>query len=127
MPVIATVGQTRNARHSYDDIAASSTPAALVAKNATRTIPIVGMSLTEPVGVGLVASLARPGGNITGVAYGFDTDIFGKQLELLKEVIPEVRRVAGVVILGRRTSRCSGPRARDARASAAERHVRPPE
>jgi ABC-type uncharacterized transport system substrate-binding protein len=52
------------------------------------------MSLTEPVGVGLVASLARPGGNVTGVAYGFDTDIFGKQLALLKQVIPKVRRVA---------------------------------
>src|SRR6266496_1277362 len=77
-----------------DVIAASPTPAALAAKNATRTIPIVGICLTEPVGVGLVASLARPGGNVTGVAYGFDTDIFGKQLELLKEVIPKVRRVA---------------------------------
>ncbi len=81
-------------RLKVDVIAASPTPAALAAKDATRTIPIVGMSLTEPVGVGLVASLARPGGNVTGVAYGFDTDIFGKQLELLKEVIPKVRRVA---------------------------------
>jgi ABC-type uncharacterized transport system substrate-binding protein len=75
-------------RLKVDVIAASPTPAALAAKNVTRTIPIVGMSLTEPVGVGLVTSLARPGGNVTGVAYGFDTDIFGKQLELLKEVIP---------------------------------------
>jgi putative ABC transport system substrate-binding protein len=81
-------------RLKVDVIAASPTPAALAAKNATRTIPIVGMSLTEPIAVGLVASLARPGGNVTGVAYGFDTDIFGKQLELLKEVIPKVRRVA---------------------------------
>jgi putative ABC transport system substrate-binding protein len=81
-------------RLKVDVIAASPTPAALAAKNATRTIPIVGMSLTEPVEVGLVASFARPGGNVTGVAYGLDTDIFGKQLELLKQVIPEVRRVA---------------------------------
>jgi putative tryptophan/tyrosine transport system substrate-binding protein len=81
-------------RLKVDVIVASPTPAALAARNATRTIPIVGMSLTEPVAVGLVASLARPGGNVTGVAYGFDTDIFGKQLELLKEVIPKVRRVA---------------------------------
>jgi putative ABC transport system substrate-binding protein len=81
-------------RLNVDVIAASPTPAALAAKNATRTIPIVGMSLTEPVAVGLVASLARPGGNVTGVAYGFGTDIFGKQLELLREVIPKVRRVA---------------------------------
>ena len=81
-------------RLKVDVIAASPTPAALAARNATRIIPIVGMSLTEPVEVGLVASLARPGGNVTGVTYGVDTDIFGKQLELLKEVIPKVRRVA---------------------------------
>lgn len=81
-------------RLKVDVIAASPTPAALAAKYATPTIPIVGMSLTEPVAVGLVASLARPGGNVTGVAYGFDTDIFGKHLELLKEVLPEVRLVA---------------------------------
>ncbi len=81
-------------RLKVDVIAASPTPAALAAKNATRTIPIVGMSLTEPVALGLVASLARPGGNVTGVTYGVDTDIFGKQLELLREVIPKVRRVA---------------------------------
>jgi len=81
-------------RLNVDVIAASPTPAALAARNATRTIPIVGMSLTEPVEVGLIASLARPGGNVTGVAYGFDTEIFAKQLELLKEVVPEVRRVA---------------------------------
>jgi putative ABC transport system substrate-binding protein len=81
-------------RLKVDVIAASPTPAALAARNATRTIPIVGMSLTEPVAVGLVASLARPGGNVTGVTYGVDTDIFGKQLELLKEAIPKIRRVA---------------------------------
>jgi len=81
-------------RLKVDVIAASPTPAALAARNATRTIPIVGMSLTEPVAVGLVASLARPGGNVTGVTYGVDTDIFGKQLGLLKEAIPKVRRVA---------------------------------
>jgi putative ABC transport system substrate-binding protein len=81
-------------RLKVDVIAASPTPAALAARNATRTIPIVGMGLTEPVAVGLVASVARPGGNVTGVAYSFHTDIFGKQLELLKEVVPRVRRVA---------------------------------
>jgi putative ABC transport system substrate-binding protein len=81
-------------RLKVDVIAASPTPAALAAKNATRTIPIVGMSLTEPVEVGLVASLARPGGNLTGVTYGVGADIFGKQLELLKEVIPKARWVA---------------------------------
>jgi putative tryptophan/tyrosine transport system substrate-binding protein len=81
-------------RLRVDLIVASPTPSALAAKQATRTIPIVGMSLTEPVAVGLVASLARPGGNVTGLTYGVDTEIFGKQLQLLKEVVPDVRRVA---------------------------------
>jgi putative ABC transport system substrate-binding protein len=81
-------------RLKVDLIFANPTPAALAAKKATSTIPIVGTSLTEPVAVGLVASLARPGGNVTGVSYTFDMDIFGKQLELLKDVAPKVRRVA---------------------------------
>ena len=81
-------------RLKVDLIVASPTPSALAARDASRTIPIVGLSLTEPVAVGLVASLARPGGNVTGVTYNVDTDIFGKQLELLKEVVPKVRRVA---------------------------------
>jgi putative ABC transport system substrate-binding protein len=81
-------------RLKVDVIAASPTGAALAARNASRTIPIVGMSLTEPVELGLVASLARPGGNVTGVTYGVDTDIFGKQLGLLREAVPKIRRVA---------------------------------
>jgi putative tryptophan/tyrosine transport system substrate-binding protein len=81
-------------RLKVDVIAAAPTPAALAAKNATGTVPIVGVSLTEPVGLGLIASLARPGGNVTGVSYSVGTDIFGKDLELLKEVVPKVRRVA---------------------------------
>ncbi len=81
-------------RLKVDLIVASPTPSALAAKHATRTIPIVGMSLTEPVAVGLVPSLSRPGGNVTGITYGVDTEIFGKQLQLLKEVVPNVRRVA---------------------------------
>jgi putative tryptophan/tyrosine transport system substrate-binding protein len=81
-------------RLKVDLITAVPTPAALAAKKATGTIPIVGMSLTEPVAVGLVASLARPGGNVTGVSYAFGTEIFGKQLEMLRDVVPKVRRVA---------------------------------
>jgi len=83
-------------RLKVDVIAASPTPSALAARNATRTIPIVGMSLTEPVALGLVSSLARPGGNVTGITYSVDTAIFGKQLELLKEVVPKVLRVAAL-------------------------------
>lgn len=81
-------------RLKVDLIVASPTPSAQAAKDATRTIPIVGLSLTEPVAVGLVPSLARPGGNVTGLTYGADTDIFGKQLQLLKEAVPNIRRVA---------------------------------
>jgi putative ABC transport system substrate-binding protein len=81
-------------RLKVDVIAASPTPAALAARNATRTIPIVGMGLSEPVAVGLVASLARPGGNVTGVTYSADADIFGKQLALLQDVDRSIRRVA---------------------------------
>ncbi len=81
-------------RLKVDLIFANPTPSALAAKKATSTIPIIGTSLTEPVAVGLVASLARPGGNVTGVSYAFDMNIFGKQLELLKDVAPKARRVA---------------------------------
>jgi len=81
-------------RLKVDVIVASPTPGALAAKNATGTIPIVAISLTHPVELGLVASLARPGGNVTGVSYSVGADIFGKDLELLKEVVPRVRRVA---------------------------------
>jgi putative ABC transport system substrate-binding protein len=81
-------------RLKVDVIAASPTPATLAARNATQTIPIVGMGLSEPVAAGLVVSLTRPGGNVTGVTYSHDTEIFGKQLELLKEVLPKARLVA---------------------------------
>jgi putative ABC transport system substrate-binding protein len=81
-------------RLKVDVIVASPTPGALAAKKATGTVPIVAVSLTHPVELGLVASLARPGGNVTGVSYSVGADIFGKDLELLKEVAPRVRRVA---------------------------------
>jgi putative tryptophan/tyrosine transport system substrate-binding protein len=66
--------------------------AAEVAQNATRTIPIVIVTLTNPVESGFVASLARPGGNITGVG-AFALELSGKQLQLLAEAIPSVARV----------------------------------
>lgn len=81
-------------RLKVDLIVATTTPAAAAAKNATATIPIVMVSVGDPVGLGLIASLARPGGNVTGQAFSVGTEIFGKQLELLKEVVPTVRRVA---------------------------------
>ena len=75
-------------------IVAVPTPAAVATKNATATIPIVMASVGDPVGLGLVASLARPGGNVTGVSFSVGLDLFGKNLQLLKEAIPKVRRVA---------------------------------
>lgn len=74
-------------------IVASSTPAALAAKNATKEIPIVFETIGDPVASGVVASLARPGGNITGMTMG-GAELYGKRLELLKETIPTLTRVA---------------------------------
>ena len=70
-----------------------SPPAALAAKKATRTIPIVFNSISDPVALGLVDSLARPGGNITGVT-NIASELTGKRLEILKETIPKLSRVA---------------------------------
>jgi putative ABC transport system substrate-binding protein len=77
-----------------DVIVASPTPAALAAKKATQTIPIVGIGFDNPIENELVASLARPGGNVTGLSYGVGPDIFGKEIELLREVLPHVTVVA---------------------------------
>jgi len=81
-------------RLKVDVILAGSTAVAVAAKNATGTIPIVMATSGDPVGLGLVASLARPGGNVTGLSFSAGTDIVGKWLELLKETVPKVRRVA---------------------------------
>jgi putative ABC transport system substrate-binding protein len=85
---------TELAHGDVDIIVAWSTPAALAAKAATATIPIVIVS-GDPVSTGLVRSLARPGGNITGFAQ-LEPDLSTKQVQLLTEVIPEMRRV-GIV------------------------------
>jgi putative ABC transport system substrate-binding protein len=74
-------------------ILAQGTPAALAAKDATTTIPIVMAGVGDPVGSGLVASLARPGGHVTGVSV-LQPEVVGKQLEFLKAVLPTVSRVA---------------------------------
>ena len=68
------------------------TPAAQAAKNATTTIPVVMAAIGEPLGVGVVASLAHPGGNITGLS-AFVTELAGKRVELIKELVPRVTRV----------------------------------
>ena len=79
--------------HNVDLIIASGTPPVLAAKNATRTIPIVFVAAIDPVATGVVASLARPGGNVTGFAL-IEADLMGKRLQLLSEVVPRLSRVA---------------------------------
>ena len=76
-----------------DIIVALNPPSARAAKNATKTIPIVMRSTDDPVTTGLVESLARPGGNITGLT-SMATDLIGKRLEILKEAIPRTSQVA---------------------------------
>ena len=81
-------------RLRVDLIVSEGTQGPAAAKNATETIPIVMINPRDPVGTGLITSLARPGGNVTGMSGGAGLDIFAKQLALLKETVPEVRRVA---------------------------------
>ena len=77
-----------------DLIVAQPTPAAMAARNGTRSIPIVMINAGDPVGIGLVASLARPGGNVTGTAFDVEMATFAKSLELLKAAIPKAEHVA---------------------------------
>jgi putative ABC transport system substrate-binding protein len=81
-------------RLKVDVIAAGPTAPAVAAKRATGTIPIVMLGAATPVELGLVASLARPGGNVTGMSWSVDLEIIGKGLEVLKETVPKLRLVA---------------------------------
>jgi ABC-type uncharacterized transport system substrate-binding protein len=76
-----------------DLIVAPGTAAALASKEATGTIPVVMVLVGDPVGSGLIASLARPGGNVTGMSSSAK-EIIAKELELLKEIAPRISRVA---------------------------------
>jgi len=79
---------------NVDLIVAVPSPAAVAARKATDKIPIVMVNVGDPVGLGLVESLARPGGNVTGLAYSVGLETFAKGVEFLKEVIPDLRSVA---------------------------------
>ena len=77
-----------------DVIITGGNPTVLAAKRATSTIPIVATAMSDPVGLGLVASLAHPGGNLTGLSLGFSEGFAGKWLELLHEVVPRLSTLA---------------------------------
>jgi ABC-type uncharacterized transport system substrate-binding protein len=86
-------------RLKVDIIVAEGTSPSLEAKKATSTIPIVMTSSSDPVGLGLIVSFARPGGNVTGLT-GVTGELGGKLLELLKEIVPRLARVAIVRAAG---------------------------
>src|SRR5262249_28898665 len=83
------------ARGNVEVIVTLSTPAARAAKQATSAIPIVAIGMADPVADDLVASLARPGGNVTGTAF-LGPELVAKRLQLLKEVVPGLSRVAAL-------------------------------
>jgi putative tryptophan/tyrosine transport system substrate-binding protein len=86
-------------RLKVDVIVTTGTPAVLAAKHATSVIPIIFATAGDPVGNNLVASLAQPGGNVTGLSSQMG-DLAGKRLELLREVVPGLRRVAIMANVG---------------------------
>jgi putative ABC transport system substrate-binding protein len=76
-----------------DLILTGGTPPAVAARKATREIPILFASAGDPVGSGLVATLSRPGGNVTGLANGVASELITKRLDLLRQMLPDMRRV----------------------------------
>ena len=82
-------------RLKVDLILTRGTPAALAAKRATRTIPVVMAASADPVGSGLVASLGRPGGNVTGLSSA-DIEVYAKRFELLRVILPNLARIAAI-------------------------------
>jgi putative tryptophan/tyrosine transport system substrate-binding protein len=101
-------------RSKVDVIVAVGGAATRAAQQATRTIPIVMSAVQDPVGSGIVPSLAHPGGNVTGISM-IGPDLVGKQLQVLKEVVPKVSRVA---LLRNPANPASAPQLRAAEAAA---------
>jgi len=99
---------------NVDVIVAVNAPSAQAAKETTTKIPIVMIALVDPAAAGLVASLPRPGGNITGLS-NIAPELVGKHLELLKEVVPKISRVA---VLGNPANPGTAPQLREAKAAA---------
>jgi putative ABC transport system substrate-binding protein len=112
---------TELVRRKVDVIVAPAGSAALAAKNATSSIPIVMIFPSDPVEMRLVASLSRPGGNITGTTLTPGPEIFGKQLQILKETITHASRVA---ILSNPADPSFATQVREVEATARSLHVR---
>jgi putative ABC transport system substrate-binding protein len=102
---------TELVRQRVDVIVTYGTPAVLAAKKATSIIPIVFAVVGDPVGAGLIASLARPGGNVTGLS-GQQAEAAGKRLELLHEVAPSARRLAILAVADSAIAALEMPRAK---------------
>jgi putative ABC transport system substrate-binding protein len=90
---------TELVRLPVDLLIARGTPAALSAKDATRELPIVALGVNDPVDTGLVASLERPGGNVTGIAF-LIKDLETRRVDVLRALAPKTRRIAGLMNLG---------------------------
>ena len=90
---------TELVRLPVDVLVTRWTPAALAAKNAAGSIPVVMAAIGEPLGLGIVANLARPGGNVTGLS-AFATELSGKRVELLREMLPGIKRIAALLNMG---------------------------
>jgi putative ABC transport system substrate-binding protein len=90
---------TELVRLQVDVLVTRGTPAALAAKNAAGSIPVVMAAIGEPLGLGIVARLARPGGNVTGLS-AFATELSGKRVELLREMLPGIKRIAALLNMG---------------------------
>ena len=107
---------TELVRLKVDAVFTAGTPALVALKQATKTIPIVFFSTSDPIGTGIVASLAHPGGNITGIS-ALASDLWPKRLELLKEIFPKLSRVAmlwnknnnGMALEAKATEEVAGP------------------
>ena len=86
-------------RLKVDVLVTRGTPASLAAKNATTTIPIVMAAIGEPVGTGMVGSLAQPGGNVTGLS-AFVNELAAKRIEIMREIVPKISRMAMIDNMG---------------------------
>src|SRR5262249_54330931 len=98
-----------------------STPAALAAQRATTTIPIILVSVSDPIGTGLVRSLARPEANVTGVA-NLGRDLSAKQVELFIETVPGLKRIG---VVQNQLNPASAGQSREAQAAMRARHLEP--